>query len=89
METTHTHTPKRDAIQRFIGHESGLFKDWIVRAVDEPDNPVVQIQAFRDDKPLGDPDKTLEIHTRQVRLEDDELDEAAKTMIRRWLQSLQ
>ena len=82
------HTPKREAIQKFVGHESGLLKDWVVRAFDEPDSPVVLLQAFRDDQVKDRPQKTLEVHTRQVRLEHSELDEATKTMIRRWLASL-
>lgn len=81
------HTPKRDAIQKFIGHEGSL-NNWIVRAVDEPENPVVVLEAFRDDKVESAPEKTLEVHTRQVRLEDNELDESTKTMIRRWMASL-
>jgi hypothetical protein len=81
------HTPKREAIQKFIGHE-GAINNWIIRAVDEPANPIVLIEAFRDDKVEDGPEKTLEVHTRQVRLEDNELDEATKTMIRRWMASL-
>lgn len=82
------HTPKREAIQKFLGHEYGLFQKWIVRAVDQEHEPIVVLQAFRDDKPVGAPEKTLELHTRQIRLEDEELDESTKTMIRRWLASL-
>jgi hypothetical protein len=82
------HTPKREAIEKFIGHETGA-SDWIIRAVDEVENPVVVLKAYRDDRVEPGPEKTLEVHTRQVRLLDDELDEATKTMIRRWLASLQ
>ncbi len=81
------HTPKREAIQKFIGHEGGL-KNWIIRAVDEPDNPIVLLKAYRDDQVEANPEKTLEFHTRQVRLEDNELDESTKTLIRRWMASL-
>lgn len=81
------HTPKREAIEKFLGHESNL-SNWIVRAVDEAHSPIVLLQAYRDDKVESGPEKTLEIHTRQVRLEDDELDESTKTMIRRWIASL-
>ncbi len=81
------HTPKHDAIQRFIGHEGNLSR-WIIRTVDEPAVPVVMLKAYRDDKVEDAPEKTLEVHTRQVRLEDNELDEATKTMIRRWIASL-
>ncbi len=82
------HTPKREAIQKFIAHESGRSKNWTIRAVDEAETPVVILHAYRDDPTQGKPEKTLEVHTRQVRLEDDGLDEATKTMIRRWLSSL-
>ena len=82
------HTPKRDAIKEFVGHESGLYQDWLIRAADEPGNPIVILKAYRDDKVQVGPEKTLEVHTRQVRLEDNELDETTKTVIRRWLSSL-
>jgi hypothetical protein len=82
------HTPKREAIQRFIGHESGLVKNWVIRAIDEAENPIIVLQAYRADKVEGIPEKILEVHTRQVRLGDSDLDETTKTMIRRWLASL-
>ena len=82
------HTPKREAIERFVQHESGTLKKWIVRVEDEAHDPIVRLQAWRDDRPESEPEKTLEVHTRQVRLADDELDEATKTMVRRWLASL-
>jgi len=82
------HTPKREAIEKFIGHEEQAFSKWIIRAKDKEHEPVVLLQAWRDDEVEAAPEKTLEIHTRQVRLQDDELDEASKTMIRRWLASL-
>ena len=82
------HTPKREAIQKFVEHESAAPKEWMIRAVDEPKSPIVLLEAFRDDRVEEKPGKTLEIHTRQVRLDDDELDEGTKTMIRRWLASL-
>ncbi len=81
------HTPKREAIEKFIGHETGAGV-WIIRAKDDQREPVVHLQAFRDDRVETAPEKTLEVHTRQVRLEDNELDEATKTMIRRWMASL-
>lgn len=81
------HTPKREAIEKFIGHESGAGV-WIIRAINDRHEPVVHLQAFRDDRVESEPEKTLEVHTRQVRLEDNELDEATKTMIRRWMASL-
>lgn len=81
------HTPKREAIEKFIHHEGGA-KDWIVDVLDEPDEPLVRLQARRDDQIDSDSGKSLDIHTRQVRLTDDDLDEATKTLIRRWLGSL-
>jgi hypothetical protein len=83
-----THTPKREAIEKFIHHESGIAKDWIIQTREDEHEPVVRLFARRDDRAGSDPGKVLEVHTRQVRLMDDELDEATKTMIRRWLASL-
>lgn len=82
------HTPKREAIEKFIAHEEPAVSSWIVRVKEQEHQPVVLLQAWRDDQVEADPEKTLEVHTRQVRLQDDELDEATKTMIRRWLASL-
>ncbi len=56
--------------------------------MDESHEPLVRLQARRDDQVSTDSAKSLEIHTRQVRLTDDELDEATKTLVRRWLGSL-
>jgi hypothetical protein len=81
------HTPKREAIEKFIHHEEGV-NDWIVEVLDQAHEPVVRLQARRDDQVSTRPAKSLEIHTRQVRLTDDELDESTKTLIRRWLASL-
>jgi hypothetical protein len=82
------HTPKREAIERFVDHESSVVKNWIIRVLDENHDPIVRLQAWRDDRNEGAPQKSLEVHTRQVRLADDEPDEATKTLIRRWLASL-
>ncbi len=82
------HTPKREAIERFVNHESGIAKNWIVRVHDDSEGPIVRLQAWRDDKRESEPEKSLEVHTRQVRLADDEPDESTKTLIRRWLASL-
>ena len=82
------HTPKREAIEKFIHHESRAASNWIVRVLDESHDPVVRLEASRDDQAPSGARKTLEVHTRQVRLADDELDESTKTMIRRWLASL-
>jgi hypothetical protein len=81
------HTPKREAIEKFIHHEGGA-KDWIVEVLDEIHEPIVRLQARRDDRLSTQPAKSLELHTRQVRLTDDELDESTKTLIRRWMGSL-
>lgn len=82
------HTPKREAIEKFVQHESGISKDWLIRVVDEPHDPVVRLHACRAGNVEGAPEKSLEVHSRQVRLSDEELDEASKTLIRRWLASL-
>lgn len=82
------HTPKGQAIEKFLHHEASTAKDWIIRMEEEPDNPAVMLNARRDDQVGTDGIKTLEVHTRQIRLHDDELDEATKTMIRRWMNSL-
>lgn len=83
-----THTPKRQAIEKFINHESQVAKDWIIRVLDEPHDPIIRLQAWRDSVAESAPQKSLEVHTRQVRLSDEELDEATKTLIRRWMASL-
>ena len=82
------HTPKGEAIEKFLHHEATTAKDWILRLEEEADNPAVLIHARRDDQAGTEGIKSLELHTRQVRLHDDELDEATKTMIRRWMSSL-
>ena len=82
------HTPKREVIERFVQHESGAGKNWIIRVVDEEHDPVIRLFARRDDQLTPDAEKSLEVHSRQVRLSDEELDEATKTLIRRWLASL-
>ncbi len=81
------HTPKREAIEKFIKHETGATR-WIIRVSDEVHDPVIRLNAWRDDKGNGAPDKSLEVHTRQVRLQDGEPDESTKTLIRRWMASL-
>jgi len=59
-----------------------------VRVFDEEHEPIVRLEASRDDQPSDQPGNSLQIYTRQVRLEDGELDESTKTLIRRWLGSL-
>jgi hypothetical protein len=83
-----THTPKREAIEKFVNHEAGIAKNWIIRVLDEPHDPIVRLQAWRDTVRESRPEKSLEVHTRQVRLSDEEPDEATKTLIRRWIASL-
>ena len=82
------HTPKREAIEKFVKHESGLAKGWVIRVSDELHDPVVRLHAWKGGKMDRPPDKSLEVHTRQVRLSDEEPDESTKTLIRRWLASL-
>jgi hypothetical protein len=82
------HTPKREAIEKFVKHESGTAKNWLIWVVDEEHDPVVRLHAWKGGKTEGVPEKSLEVHSRQVRLSDDELDESSKTLIRRWLASL-
>ncbi|MGH9614308.1 MAG: hypothetical protein ACRD4P_14640 [Bryobacteraceae bacterium] len=82
------HTPKRHAIKRFIEGHAGTVSDWRIRVIDEQENPIVHIEAARQDPATGDPQRTLEIHTRQVSLIRDEIDDSSKKLIRRWLSSL-
>lgn len=82
------HTPKGEAIEKFVHHEAASAKDWIIRMNEEPESPAVMLHARRDDQVDAEGSKHLELHTRQVRLHDDELDESTKTMIRRWMHSL-
>ena len=82
-----TNTPEGASIVRFIEHESGSHGPWVVRVVEGADRKVI-VEAFRDDEVEAAPVKSLEVHTDQVHLYDDEIDEATKTMIRGWLASL-
>jgi hypothetical protein len=82
------HTPKREAIEKFVHHESALAKGWVIRVSDEPHDPVIRLHAWKGGKRDSAPDKSLEVHTRQVRLAGEEPDESTKTFIRRWLASL-
>lgn len=81
------HTPKREAIEKFIKHESGI-ANWTIQVIDEPHDPVIRLHAWRVGSTENAPEKSLEVHSRQVRLSDEELDETSKTLIRRWLASL-
>lgn len=79
-----THTPKREAIERFLTKHGGSSAPGIqVRIVDEHESPVIWLQASG-----GGPNRSLEIHTRQVTLTHDELDASTQKMIERWLASL-
>lgn len=77
-----THTPKREAIERFLARH-GAAPGIQVRVVDEHDNPVIWLQASG-----GGPNPTLELHTRQITLTNDQLDGSTQKMIERWIASL-
>jgi len=81
------HTPKRYALERFIEAHKHQAKDWQVRLIDEHDDPVVRLEATKQGIPTGQPQK-LEVHTRQVTLVHDEVDDSTKKLISRWLDSL-
>jgi len=52
------HTPKREAIERFLGHETGVAaKTWVIRVKDEEHDPVILLQAWRDDAVERAPEK--------------------------------
>lgn len=79
---------KRDLVQKFLGHEDGLFKDWIVRAVERDGGQTIMLEAFRDDEAIGAPANTMDLAAGSVHVQDGELDEATKTSIREWLTAL-
>jgi hypothetical protein len=78
------HTPKREAIEKFIGRHSDHSPGWEIRIIDEQATPLVRLEATRG----GADTRTLEVHTRQVTLAGDRLDETTQKMIERWLDSL-
>ncbi|MGH9583573.1 MAG: hypothetical protein ACRD4O_11615 [Bryobacteraceae bacterium] len=81
------HTPKRLAIERFLKSaksEQGSARDVRVRVIDEKENPIVRLETVDASGPV----KGLDVHTRQVVLENDGIDQTTKQMIRRWLASL-
>ena len=82
------HTPKRHAIKRFVESHAGSAADWRIRVIDEQNSPIVHIEAVRQDAEAGESRRTLEIHTRQVTLTRDEIDDSSKKMVHRWLSSL-
>lgn len=77
-----SHTPKREAIERFISKHPAA-PGIQIRVVDEQENPVIWLQASG-----GGPNRSLEIHTRQITLTNDALDPSTRKMIERWLDSL-
>ena len=83
------HTPKRHAIKRFIAGRADTLPGWRIQVVDEQESPIIRIEAVNHDLATEDPRRTLEIHTRQVALIRDEIDDSSKRLIHRWLSSLQ
>ncbi len=81
------HTPKRYAVERFIEAHKQQAKEWQVRVVDEHDDPVVRLEATKRTSTEKESRK-LEVHTRQVSLAHDDIDDSTKKMISRWLDSL-
>jgi hypothetical protein len=81
------HTPKRYAVERFITKQAQHAGGWQVRVVDEQENPVLRLEAVKQGSASGEP-KKLEVHTRQVNLVHDDIDESTKKLITRWLDSL-
>ncbi len=79
------HTPKREAIERFLSGAKAHSPGWHVRVIDEQDSPIVRLQAATEE---SEQPKSLEIHTRQVTLTGDRIDESTRKMIERWLDSL-
>ncbi len=80
------HTPKREAVERFIKAQAEHGKGWEVRVIDEQETPVLRLEAVKK-QTAGGP-KILEIHSRQITLTHDEVDESTQKLIRRWMDSL-
>ena len=80
------HTPKRYAVERFVEAHKHHAKEWQVRVIDQHDDPVVRLEATK--RTAGKESRKLEVHTRQVALTHDDLDDSTKRMISRWLDSL-
>jgi hypothetical protein len=78
------HTPKREAIEKFITSLQDHAPGWQVRVIDEQSTPLVRLEA----KGSKGESQNLEVHTRQVTLAGDRLDDSTEKMIRRWLDSL-
>lgn len=82
------HTPKRYAVENFIKAQRDHAHGWHVRVIDEQETPVVRLEAVNQDANATETPKTLEIHTRQITLANDDLDGSTKKLISRWLDSL-
>jgi hypothetical protein len=80
------HTPKREAVEKFIASQAGHGKGWHLRVVDEQESPLIRLEATNPQ--TGNHPKTLEIHTRQITLTHEEVDESTKKLILRWIDSL-
>jgi hypothetical protein len=78
----------REVVQKFLGHEDGLFNNWLIRAFEDNELGIIRLEAYRDDQPLDLPQHTFELQSSHIRLQDNELDEATKTAIRNWLVTL-
>src|SRR5947209_18584205 len=81
------HTPKREAIEKFLDSHKAHAPGWRIKVIDEQQIPLVRLEASSDHA-RGSEAKTLEVHTRQVTLAGDHLDESTQKMIERWLDSL-
>ncbi len=82
------HTPKRYAVENFVKGQSGHAHGWHVRVIDEQETPMLRLEAVNHDSNATESPKTLEIHSRQITLANDELDGSTRKMISRWLDSL-
>ncbi|MBV9268088.1 MAG: hypothetical protein JO061_18110 [Acidobacteriaceae bacterium] len=77
------HTPKRDAVERFIKTQSEHAHGIEVKVIDEQQNPIILLEANASSSA-----PRLEIHTRQITLTNEQLDPSTQKMITRWLDSL-
>lgn len=87
------HTPKRQAVEKFIASNREHAPGWEIRVVDQQEAPVVLLEAVPQNQGATDHGKAhhqtkLEIHTRQVSLIHDDVDNTTKQMIQRWMDSL-
>ena len=81
------HTPKREAIEKFLNRHQEHAPGWRITVIDEQHTPLVRLEGHSSAS-AGSEAKTLEIHTRQVTLSADNLDDSTQKMIERWLDSL-